>query len=311
LVAVLWLGAKFPDFRTGGNFGVVLSRVADIGVVAAGMTLVIATGGIDISVGSVVGFCGIVLGVLCVNAHWSLGPAIIAAIAAGAGCGLINGLLVSRFKVPPIIATLAMFSAARAGAYVLSKNQSNSGIPEARTDFGYGSWPTITLPGGDTLAVPKAFWIVFIVLAASAILLKQTNFGRGLLALGGNREASYLSGLRIRRTESVVYVISGLLAGLQAVMVTSKATSDPNAGQYFELSAITAVVLGGTSVQGGQATVVGTGLGVFTIAVIYSGVQMYKQEPMVAMLVTALALLASVEVDRLRRRGFGRRRSRE
>jgi ribose/xylose/arabinose/galactoside ABC-type transport system permease subunit len=274
------------------------------------MTLVIATGGIDISVGSVVGLAGVVLGVLTVNRGWSLWTAVLATIVAGAGCGAINGVLIARFKLPPIIATLAMFSAARAGAYVLSNSESISGLPDALTNFGYGSWPTIRLPSGDTLAVPLAAWVVFFVMLAAGILLKKTTFGRGLLATGGNREATFLSGLPIRRTEILVYLISGALAALQAIVVTARqATSVPDAGKYFELSAITAVVLGGTSVLGGQATVLGTALGVITISVVQNGVQQYKQDSMVAMLVTALVLLASVEVDRIRRSGLRRKRS--
>jgi ribose/xylose/arabinose/galactoside ABC-type transport system permease subunit len=309
-VALFWLSWRFPDFRTGANGAVILSRVAEIGIVAAGMTLVIGTGGIDISVGSIVGLCGVALGVLTVNRGWSLWTAVLATIGAGAGCGLVNGLLIAQFRLPPIIATLAMFSAARAGAYVLSNSESISGLPEALTNFGYGSWPTLRLPSGDTLPVPLAAWVALGVLLVTGILLKKTTFGRGLLALGGNREATFLSGLRIRRTEVVVYVISGALAALQAIVVTARqATSVPDAGKYFELSAITTVVLGGTSVMGGQATVLGTALGVVTISVVQNGVQQYKQDSMVAMIVTGIVLLASVEVDRIRRTGLFRRRS--
>lgn len=322
IVAVLWLSWHFPDFRAGANGAVILSRIAEIGIVAAGMTLVIATGGIDISVGSIVGLCGVVLGVLTVSGvpripfipgtptqPWSLWPAIAATLAAGALCGLVNGQLIARFKLPPIIATLAMFSAARAGAYVLSNSESISGLPEALTNFGYGSWPTLRLPGGDTLSIPLSTWVVLGVLVLSGVLLKKKTFGRYLLALGGNREATFLSGIAIRRTEVMVYVLSGLFAALQAVVVTARqATSVPDAGKYFELGAITAVVLGGTSVMGGQATVTGTALGVLTIAVVQNGVQQYKYDAMMAMLVTALVLLASVEVDRLRRSGRLKRR---
>jgi ribose/xylose/arabinose/galactoside ABC-type transport system permease subunit len=288
----LWLARTFPDFRTGANFSVILTSIAEIGIVAAGMTLVIATGGIDISVGSVAGLCGVLLGQLTVTKGWGVGPAIAATVAAGAACGLLNGVLIARFKLPPIIATLAMFSAARAGAYVISKGDSVSGLPEAITNIGYNSW----------LGMPIPAWIALGALAAAGLLLKKTVFGRSLLALGGNREAARLSGLAVRRTEVLVYVLSGLFAGLAAVVVTARgATAVPDAGKLFELRAITAVVVGGTPVIGGRATVLGTALGVLTIGVVQNGVVSYGKDAMWEMLVMAVVLLASVEVDRWRR----------
>lgn len=292
LLLTLWLARAFPDFRTGANASVILTSVAEIGIVAAGMTLVIATGGIDISVGSMVGLCGVLLGQLTVEKHWSIGPAILVSLSAGAGCGLVNGLLIARFKLPPIIATLAMFSAARAAAYVLSNGNSISGLPEAITNIGYNSY----------LGVPIPAWVAFGALLATGILLTKTAFGRSVLALGGNREAARLSGLATRRTETLVYMLSGLLAGLAAVIVTARgATAVPDAGKLFELRAITAVVVGGTPVIGGRATILGTALGVLTIGVVQNGVVSYGKDAMWEMLVMAVVLLASVEVDRWRR----------
>jgi ribose/xylose/arabinose/galactoside ABC-type transport system permease subunit len=213
-------------------------------------------------------------------------------MAAGAACGLINGVLIARFKLPPIIATLAMFSAARAAAYVISKGDSLSGLPDAITNIGYNSW----------LGVPIPAWVALGALLAAGILLKRTTIGRSLLALGGNREAALLSGLSVRRTEILVYVLSGLFAGLAAVVVTARgATAVPDAGKLFELRAITAVVVGGTPVVGGRATVLGTALGVLTIGVVQNGVVSYGRDAMWELLVMALVLLASVEVDRWRR----------
>jgi len=292
LALSLWLARAFPDFRTGANAAVILTSVAEIGIVAAGMTLVIATGGIDISVGSIVGLSGVVLGQLTVERHWGVGPAILMTMAAGAACGLVNGLLIARFKLPPIIATLATFSAARAGAYVLSKGNSLSGLPESITNIGYNNW----------FGVPIPAWIALAALVATGILLKKTTFGRSVLALGGNREAARLSGLSTMRTEALVYVLIGLLAGLAAVVVTARgATAVPDAGKLFELRAITAVVVGGTPVIGGRATLFGTALGVLTIGVVQNGVVSYGKDAMWEMLVMAIVLLASVEVDRWRR----------
>jgi ribose/xylose/arabinose/galactoside ABC-type transport system permease subunit len=298
ILLTLWFAWTFPDFRTGANASVILSGAAELAIVAAGMTLVIATGGIDISVGSVVGLCGIALGKLAVERHWPLWGACAACVAAGAACGAVNGLLVARFRLPPIIATLATFSAARAGAYVLSQGNSISGLPDAMTDLGLYNW----------LGVPRAAWIAAGALLVCGILLKKTAFGRGVLALGGNRDAAYLSGLPTRRTEAFVYVLSGLLAGVAAIIVTARgATAIPDAGKYFELSAITAVVMGGTPVSGGRATMIGTTLGILTIGVVQNGVMSYGKDATWGMLVLAFILLASVEVDRLRTKGVGSR----
>jgi len=288
ILLVVWLASVFPDFRTWANISAILSSNAQIAIVAAGMALVIATGGIDISVGSVVGLCGIVLAKLAVEQGWGLGAACGAALVCGAACGLVNGLLVAQFKLPPIIATLAMFSAARAGAYVLSQGSSISGLPDSIITVGYDSW----------LGVPIPAWIAAGALLTVGVILKRTTFGRSVQALGGNRESAYLSGLATRQVEACVYVISGLLAGLAAIVVTARgATAIPDAGKFFELTAITAVVMGGTPVTGGRATITGTTLGVLTIGVVANGVRSYGQGGIWVQLVLGLTLLAAVEVD--------------
>ncbi len=292
VVISLWLAWTFPSFNTCANISDIFSNCSETGIVAAAMTLVIATGGIDISVGSVVGLCGVILGTLTVNHSWSLYTAIPITILAGAFCGWINGTLISRFKLPPIIATLAMFSAARAGAYVLSGGDSISGLPDALTNLGYGSW----------MGVPISVWIAGTILVLMGILLKKTRFGRQILSLGGNRVAAQLSGVNIMRTEASVYVISGMMAGLASIIVTARgATAVPDAGQFFELRAITAVVVGGTPVIGGRATMIGTALGLLTMRVVQNGVTLYKKDGMWENLVMAVVLLLAVEVDRWRR----------
>lgn len=292
VLILVWLASAFPDFRTGQNFYAILTSGAEIALIAAGMTMVIATGGIDISVGSVAGLCGIIIGILASAPGSSLGLACAVGLAAGAGCGLINGLLIARFSLPPIIATLATYSAARAGAYVLSQGNSISGLPESLVaTVGFGGW----------LGIPVPAWIAAAGLLAVGITMKKTAFGRSVKALGGNRQAAFLSGLATRRTEILVYVISGLLAAVAAIIVIARqATAIPDAGKYFELRGITAVVVGGTSVAGGRATVIGTTLGVLMVGVVANGVRSYKLGGIWEQLVLGLVLLASVEVDRWR-----------
>lgn len=293
LLCYTWLASFLPSFRTGATASVVLSNSAEIAILASGMTLVIATGGIDVSVGSVLGLCAIVFARLMAEGSWSIPAAAAACLAAGATCGWINGILIARYRLPSIVATLAIFAAARAGAYLLSGGESISSLPEGLIRFGYGSIGGLPLPALPAIAA----------LVACAIILKRTAYGRQILALGGSREASFLSGHRVQQVECGVFVMSGLLAGLAAIITVARgATAIPDAGRFTEMTAITAVVLGGTPVSGGNATILGTGLGVLTIGLITNGVRAYGRGDIWVLLVLGLALLVSVEVDRWRSR---------
>ncbi len=293
-LVLLFCAWRLPDFRSAGNLRLLAKQSAQLAVVSAGMTLVIATGGIDISVGSLVGLCSMVLGWLSVRAGWNIGLACAGAVAAGGLCGLGNGLLIARAKLPPILVTLATFAAARAAASLLNNGGNFSDLPRS-----LNSLFDLT----DIAGLPLLLWIGLLTLAACGLLLRRTTFGRQLLALGGNRTAARLAGLPTVRTETLVYVLSGALAGLAAVINTAlKATATPDSGQYLELTAITAVVLGGTAITGGQATLVGTGLGVLTIGALISGVRLYGSEDQVAWFLVGAALLLAVEVQKARKK---------
>jgi len=291
MLAYLWLAVSFPTFRESAGLAVLLNNAAEIGVIAAGMTLVIATGGIDVSVGSVAGVSAIAFAKLLTSAGWGLPEALLGCLTVGLLCGFINGTLIARFQLPPIVATLAMFAAARAGAYVLSGGESISDLPAPLISFGYGSF----------LGIPYPVWPAAAALVVCGVLLRRTAFGRELLALGGNREASYLSGRPVRRIEALVYTLNGLLAAVAAIIIVARgATAIPDAGRFSEMTAITAVVMGGTPVSGGKATVLGTALGVLAIGLITNGVRAYGKGDIWVLLMLGLALLLSVEVDRWR-----------
>jgi ribose/xylose/arabinose/galactoside ABC-type transport system permease subunit len=288
----LYFAYQIPAFRSEENFRLIVKQSAQLAVVATGMTLVIATGGIDISVGSLVGLCSMVLGHLAARMGWPLELACLGAVAAGGLCGLGNGLLITRAKLPPIIVTLATFAAARAGASLFNEGGSISDIPRSLNE---------TFDRTNLIGLPLLFWIGLFALTAGALILRRTTFGRELLALGGNRTAARLSGMPTARTETLVYVISGALAGFAAALNTAyKSTATPDAGQFLELNAITAVVLGGTVITGGQATVVGTGLGVLTIGALLSGVRLSGWQDQVAWFLVGAALLLAVEVQNWR-----------
>lgn len=295
LTAVLLFFAwKLPDFRSVGNLRLLAKQSAQLAVVSAGMTLVIATGGIDISVGSLVGLCSMMLGWLAVRAGWNIWLACLGAVAVGGLCGLGNGLLIARAKLPPILVTLATFAAARAGASLFNSGGNFSDLPRSLND---------TFDLTNVAGLPLLFWIALPALACCGLILRRTTFGRALLALGGNRIAARLSGMPTVRIETLVYVLSGALAGCAAVINTAlKATATPDAGQYLELTAITAVVLGGTVITGGQATLVGTGLGVLTIGALISGVRLLGYEDQVAWFLVGAALLLAVEVQKSRQK---------
>lgn len=294
LLVALIFSWRLPDFRSVENLRLLVKQSGELALIATGMTLVIATGGIDISVGSVLGLCAMTLGWVSGRTGGNLALACSAAIAVGGLCGLVNGVLIARSKLPPILATLAMYAAARAGAEILGGGGSLSNLPGALNDL---------MDRTQLAGLPLLLWLSLAALGAGALLVRRTRFGRQVLALGGNLTATRLSGVPTARTLTQVYGISGLLAGCAAVIdVALKSTATPDAGQYLELTAITAVVLGGTSIAGGQATLLGTGLGVLTITAAISGVRLGGQEDRVAWFLIGAALLLAVEVQRARRR---------
>ena len=287
----LYFSSRSPTFHSPENLRLLAKQSTQLALIATGMTLVISTGGIDISVGSLVALCSMTLGWLCVRQGWPPLLACLAAVTVGAACGLVNGLLIARAKLPPIIVTLAML-AARALAMLFNNGGSLSPIPLSLNDL---------FDRTQIAGLPLLLWISLLALVTGNLVLRRTTFGRALLALGGNRTASLLSGIPVARVETLVYVISGALAGLAAVVnVSLKATATPDAGKYLELNAITAVVLGGTAIAGGQATMTGTALGILTIGALLSGVRLLRFEDQVAWFLVGGALLLAVEAQKWR-----------
>ena len=297
VVVLLYFSITLPDFRSEANLRLLVKQAAELAIVSAGMTLVIATGGIDISVGSVMAFCAMTLGWLAVERGLPLPIACLAAIALGAACGALNGTLIARAKLPPIIVTLAMYAAGSAAASMFNNGHSISGLPASFNE---------AFDRRNLLHLPVLFWLGLVTLALGAITLKFTGFGRRLLALGGNRTAAHLSGLPVVRTEIMVYVISGALAGVAAVVnVAKQATATQGTGQFMELTSITAVVLGGTVITGGRASLLGTALGVLTIGAIQSGVRLAGHEDQLAWFLVGVALLMAVEAQKWRSASAG------
>ena len=248
-----------PDaFLTQSNISTMLRLAAAIGVVSVGMTFVIIGGGIDLSVGSIVALSSVWMTTLATQAYGP-GVMILCAVLVGAGCGLVNGLLIAYGRVVPFIATLAMLVAARGLAERISDGQT-----QVVRETGF------TTPlRGALLGVPVLIWIFAVVVAVGWVVLERTTFGRRTLAVGGNPEAARLAGINVRRHTALLYVIVGVCCGIAAVMVVARTTSGASTnGSLYELDAIAAVVIGGTLLSGGKGSILGTLIGVLIFTVL-------------------------------------------
>jgi ribose transport system permease protein len=250
-----------PDtFTSLDNMLTILRQASIIGVISIGMTLVIISGGIDLSVGALMGLASVVATLAAVQdladqLHWSV--MILIALAVGAGAGLVNGIVIAYGKVVAFMATLAMLVAARGLAEILAERRTL--VVEER---GF-----ITFMNMDLLGVDILIWIFAVVAALGWVLLNRTTFGRRTVAIGGNREAARLAGINVKRHTMWLYVISGLTAGIAAVMILGRTTAGTSThGLLYELDAIAAVVVGGTLLIGGRGTVTGTVFGVLIFA---------------------------------------------
>jgi inositol transport system permease protein len=252
-------------FLTPTNISVILNQVSVNAILAFGVTFVIIAGGIDLSLGSLVAVCGVVVALLSQNNEYALWLAIFGTLLAGIALGALNGIIVVLTKVPPFIVTLGTMTIGRGVALILSKGRPISDLNESLNFLG----------NGDLLGVPIP--IIFLVLsfATCHILLTKTIFGRYVKAIGGNEMASFVAGVRVNRIKLYVYMISGLFAALAGILLTARInTGQPNAGLGFELDAIAAVIIGGTSTRGGKGTITGTLLGVLFIGVINNGLDL-------------------------------------
>ena len=253
VIGVVTAGDRFASID---NTITILRLAAVIGVVSIGMTFVIIGGGIDLSVGAIVALSTVWATTLATQTmaadfHWIV--IVFTAGAVGAGCGLVNGLLIAYGKVPPFIATLAMLAGARGLAEIMAQKKTQI---VTDTDF-------ITFFGGDVLGIPVLVIIFVLVAAGGWVLLNRTTFGRRTIAVGGNAEAARLAGIRVKRHTALLYVLIGVACGIAAVMLLARTTAGTSThGQLYELDAIAAVVIGGTLLSGGRGTIVGTVLGV-------------------------------------------------
>ncbi|MDW8309729.1 MAG: ABC transporter permease [Verrucomicrobiales bacterium] len=292
VLLILIFGLATRHFLSADTFRTIANQIPAMMLIATGMTLVLIVAEIDLSVGSVLGLCGAVTGVALTQWGWPLGAALTAALVTGALCGAFNGLVSVRWRLPSFIVTLGMLEMARGAAHALTQSQTQyigpsiGGIAEAHV-LG--------------LSLPFLMALAVVVLAQAA--LSHSVFGRHMLAVGANEAAARLNGIDPRRIKATVFVLSGLLVALAAIVDTSRFQSaNPNAGTGFELQAIAAAVIGGTSLMGGRGSVARTFLGVLIIAVLNSGLASVGARDEMKRLVTGAVIVAAVILDHYRHR---------
>ncbi len=283
-----------PYFLTFDNVFNVGTQIAVVAILALGQTFVIVSGGIDLSVGSVLGLSGLVFGWATAVANLPLPVALALGLGTGAAAGLTNGLLITLGNLPPFIATLAMLSAARGLALVISGGQPLNPIPAAIQ----------TLGSGDLFGfIPLPVILMLVMWALTIGILRSTYPGRCMYAIGGNEEASRLSGINVSRQKLFTYTLSGFFAAIAGVLLAARlASAQPQAGFTFELDAIAAVVIGGASLSGGVGTASGTLVGALILGVLRNGLNLLNVSAFWQQVVIGVVIALAVMTDTLRRR---------
>jgi ribose transport system permease protein len=297
VLLVALFSASSDHFFSRITFTTLANQIPALTVIAVGMTLVLIVAGIDLSVGSVMALGAAVLAMAHVEWHLPLAAGILACLSLGLSAGLVNGFVTVRWTIPSFIVTLGMLEMARGGAYM---------VTASRSVFVGSAMNTIGLPL-PVVGLSPAFVLAIIVVAAGQILLSKTILGRHMIAIGTNAEAVRLSGIDPRPVVVTVFALSGLLSGLAGVFhVAYLESADPNAGIGLELSAIAAVVIGGTSLMGGRGSVISSFLGVVIIAVLQTGLAQVGATEPTKRIVTGAVIVAAVILDAYRH-SLGRR----
>lgn len=286
------LSDRFLTFTNLTNVG---QQIAVIAIVALGSTFVIVSGGIDLSVGSIVALSSAAFAIAYSQIELPLGLAILVGLIVGVLAGLVNGLLISLGRLPPFIATLATLSAGRGLALVITDGRPISGFPDEFRLITEGRLP---------FDIPLSLAIMALVFAVGAIVLRNTVFGRATYAVGGNEEVARLSGIQVISTKLGIYALAGLLAAAGGLVLTSRLNSaQPTAGQGLELDVIAAVVIGGASLSGGRGGAFGTLLGALIIGVLRNGLNLLNVSSFWQQVAVGVVIAAAVMTDTLRRRG--------
>lgn len=294
----------WPTFLMPDNLLAIANQVAVSAIVAIGMTMVIILGGIDLSVGSLLALSAVCTALVIehfgggatASGTWMIVGGL-CGIAVGAACGLFSGVMITAFRIPAFIVTLAMLLIARGSAQKLTGSQSIGNLPAGFTWLGMGSH----------FGLPNAVLLMLILYLLAYVVMSRTTFGRYIYAIGGNAQAARLCGVRVERVTRLVYIIGGALAGLGGVILASQFKSgDPNFGQLFELRVIAAVVVGGASLNGGQGKILGTLIGTLFIGVIDNGMNVLNIESNSQTIALGIVILGAVLLDTLKHKSWRR-----
>lgn len=291
ILLVITFSALAPVFFTANNFAILTKHVALSAILAIGTTFAILTGGIDLSLGSVAGLSGMIAGLVITSYHGGTFAAIVAAIVVALVVGLLNGVLVVRAGVAPFIATLGTLYMARGAALLLSSGRT---FPNLATKS-----PAFAILGqGSLLHVPIPVLVMLVLYAAAAFVAAKTPLGRHVYAVGGNERAARLAGIEVNRVKLFTYLVSAFGAALVGLIIASQLdASHPATGESFELNAIAAVVLGGTSLSGGRGSITGSLLGAFVIGVLADGLVMLGISEFWQMAITGAVIVLAVAID--------------
>ncbi len=296
VILLVFFSIVVPHFASTNNYIDILTATAVNGVLATGVTFVIITGGIDLSLGTAMTFSSVVMGLVSVNLGLPLPIGLLAAFAAGALVGLTNGFLIAKLKLPPFIATLGMLYVTLGMAQVLSDVHP---IYFEATQPGFQKF----FMDKPIVGIPNIVWVMLGGAAVAWILLNKTILGRYTFALGSNEEATRLSGVNTDRWKIIVYIVDGLFVGLAGIVIASRMNSaQPGLGMGYELDAIAAAVIGGTSLSGGEGSVVGTIIGAFLISTLRIGLSVAGVPDQWKSVITGLVVIGAVYLDIMRRR---------
>ena len=309
IAVIVFFSIAAPNFLSTANLILMSKHVALNAFLAMGMTFVIITGGIDLSVGSIVGLCGMVAGYLVLNGidlqigytvYFNVIEIILITLVVGVLIGAVNGILITKLNVAPFIATLGVLYVAR-GFALLSSGGSTFPNLAGKADLGNTGFGF--LGAGRILNIPVSIWILIVVALGAAYLARYTPLGRHIFAVGGNERAARISGVRVDMVKMFVYMFSGFCAAIVGLVISSELmASHPATGESFELNAIAAAVLGGTSMSGGRGTIGGTIIGAFVIGILSDGLVMMGVSSFWQMVIKGLVIIVAVVVDQAQRR---------
>ncbi|NVO24692.1 ABC transporter permease [Donghicola mangrovi] len=309
ILVTAFFAAFAPNFLSAANLVIMSKHVALNAFLAIGMTFVIVSGGIDLSVGSIVGLCGMVAGYLVLNGidvglGWSIQfntlEICLIVTAVGVFIGAINAFLITKLNVAPFIATLGTLYVARGTAMLSSDGRT---FPNLNGNADYGSDSYRWIGAGDILGIPVSIWMLIVVGLVAAYIASRTPLGRFIYAVGGNERAAGLSGVKVNRVKYFVYMFSGLCGALVGIIISSQlVAAHPATGDTFELNAIAAAVLGGTSMAGGRGKIGGTIVGAFVIGVLSDGLVMMGVSSFWQTVIKGLVIIAAVVIDQAQQR---------